>query len=313
MEKGQKKVLVIGAGDIGRRVIVRLKRRATATAITSRRANRPILKRLGAHAVLADLDRPATLKRLPTDWNTLIHCAPPPTHGTGDSRTANLLRVLRANPGQRPPQRSPKRPRMVARSIVYLSTSGVYGDHGGALVSESAPLKARNPRAIRRVDAERRLTRAAKRHQWRLAILRVPGIYASDRLPIERLKAGTPAILAAEDSYTNHIHAADLAGIVIAALDHAARRPRPRTRIYNACDDSDMKMGDYFDRVAAAFGLAPPPRLPRAQVATAVSPMLYSFMRESRRLDNTRLKRELRYGFEFPTVDAGLAAMRMRA
>ena len=153
--------------------------------------------------------------------------------------------------------------------------------------------------------------RAARRGAFRLVILRVPGIYAADRLPLERLKAGTPALLPADDVYTNHIHAADLAAIALAAIRRMRRRVRPLVRIYHASDDSDLMMGDYFDLVADAFGLLRPPRLPRAEVAARVPPMLLSFMSESRRLDNSRMKRELRARLQFATVAAGVAAAKL--
>ena len=168
--------------------------------------------------------------------------------------------------------------------------------------------KPHNARARRRVDAERALLRAARQGAFRLIILRVPGIYAPDRLPIARLKAGTPALLPAEDVYTNHIHAADLASIALAAIRRMRRRLRPQVRVYHASDDSALKMGDYFDLVADAFKLPRPPRLPRAQLEAIVSPMLRSFMSESRRLDNTRMKRELRVKLQFATVFEGVAA-----
>jgi len=295
------KVLLLGAGDIGRRIIASITPQFAVTAVTSQRANRSSLKRLGAKAVSANLDRPHSLSRLPSDWQILIHCAPPPARGTRDSRTRNLLRSVAL--------RGLERSKILTRVIIYLSTSGVYGDCGGAVVSEARALRPANPRAQRRVDAERRLARHAKRRGMHLIILRVPGIYAADRLPLERLQAGTPAIIAAEDSYTNHVHAADLAALTVRAMRHALRRRPALSRAYNANDDSDIRMGDYFDLVAQAFGLPAPPRLPRAAIANAVSPMLFSFMRESRRLDNRRQKRELRLRFQFPTVADGVSAI----
>jgi nucleoside-diphosphate-sugar epimerase len=160
----------------------------------------------------------------------------------------------------------------------------------------------RNPRARRRVDAERVLRAWALAGGGQVAILRAPGIYAADRLPLERLQRGTPALAAADDVYTNHIHADDLARLCALALFRA----RPG-RVYNASDDSRLKMGDYFDVVADAFGLARPPRLPRAELAAAVSPMLLSFMSESRLLDNRRLGAELRVRLVHPRVEAFVA------
>lgn len=305
MKTDSRKVLLLGAGDIGRRVIACITPKFAVTAVTSHPANRSPLKRLGATPVNADLDRRRSLSKLPSDWRILIHCAPPPARGAHDSRTRNLLRSVALQ--------CPGRAKILTRVMVYLSTSGVYGDCGGALVSEARPPRPANPRARRRVDAERQLAKVAKRRGMHLIILRVPGIYAADRLPLERIKAGTPAIVAAEDSYTNHVHAADLAALTVRAMRHALRRRPPQLRAYNANDDSDMKMGAYFDLVAQAFGLPAPPRLPRAAIAGAVSPMLLSFMRESRRLDNARQKRELRLRFQFPTVADGLADMRRLA
>jgi len=302
MDRKFRKTLLLGAGDIGQRILAAHAPRGTVTAVTSTPANRPRLRQLGAKVTLANLDKPGTLARLPGDWRWLVHCAPPPASGRLDSRTRSLLRQLAKQ--QRLP--SAGKHEILSRVVVYLSTSGVYGDCGGARVTERRAPAPDNLRAKRRVDAERTLTRAARHGLFRLVILRVPGIYASDRLPLERLRKGTPAIIAAEDSYTNHIHADDLAAIAVRALRHVTVRARHRSRVYNCNDDSDMKMGDYFDLVARAFDLLPPPRLPRADIARAVSPMLMSFMRESRRLDNTRLKRELGVKFQFPTVAEGV-------
>ena len=289
---------MVGAGDIGRRVLANLKRRDRAVAATSTAAKRPALKRLGARAVLADLDKPGTLKRLPRDWDVLVHAAPPQSYLTRDQRTRNLLAATDCGASN-------------GRCVVYLSTSGVYGDCAGDHITETQVPKPHNARARRRLDAERALVRAARRGAFRLIILRVPGIYAHDRLPIARLKAGTPALLPAEDVYTNHIHAADLASIALAAIRRMRRRLRPQVRVYHASDDSALKMGDYFDLVADAFKLPRPPRLPRAQLEAMVSPMLRSFMSESRQLDNARMKRELRVKLQFATVFEGVAAAKV--
>ena len=302
----RKKVLLVGAGDIGSRIIAGLGAGSEVVATTSSRSGRARLRRLGARPVLANLDKPGTLRRLPRDCETLFHCAPPPGSGRRDTRTRNLLRNLGLAAGTAPDTR----PRSLARSIVYLGTTGVYGDCDGELVSEARAPAPSNARAWRRVDAERSLTRAARRSGVRLTILRVPGIYSESRLPVDRVRAGTPAIVHREDSYTNHIHAADLAAIARAAARRMARRARPLVRVYNACDNSELKMGEWFDMVARAFALPPPPRLPREAVRARVSPMLYSFMRESRRLSNARMKRELRVRLQFPTVAEGLEAAR---
>ena len=188
-------------------------------------------------------------------------------------------------------------------SLVYGSTSGVYGDCGGDRVAETRPLAPRTPRAMRRVDAER-LVRHLGRAGVRTSILRIPGIYAPDReggTPRERLRKGTPVLAAADDVYTNHIHSDDLARACIAAL----WRGRPQ-RVFNVNDDTALKMGDYFDLAADLYGLPRPPRVQRDAAQATLPLVLLSFMSESRRLDNSRMKRELRLRLRYPQVLDGL-------
>ncbi|MCC6070038.1 SDR family oxidoreductase [Massilia sp. GCM10020059] len=280
-------LLVVGCGDVGMRLLPLVRQRFRVFALTSNPARCAELRRAGAVPIVGDLDRPETLKRLRGLAQYVVHMAPPQSEGVLDRRTRRLAAVLPA--GGR---------------VVYVSTSGVYGDCAGALVTETRPVAPRNARAQRRVDGERVLRDWARRSGADLAILRVPGIYAADRLPLKRLQQGTPALLPADDVFTNHIHADDLAQVAALALFRA----RPG-RVYHAVDDSRLKMGDYFDTVADAFCLPRPPRLPRAELQAQVSPMLLSFMSESRRLDNRRLRQELGVRLRHPDVAEAVAAM----
>lgn len=281
---GKPRLLVVGCGDVGMRLLPLLSARFRVYAVTSQAARHAELRAAGAVPLTADLDRPATLARLARLARFVVHLAPPPSDGTSDSRTRNLAAIL--------PE---------GTTLVYVSTTGVYGNCGGASFDETRPVRPANPRAVRRVDAERTLRRWARQTGSRLAILRVPGIYAQDRLPLERLHKGTPALAQADDVYTNHIHADDLARLIVLALFRAAP-----SRIYHAVDDSDMRMGEYFDAVADAHGLPRPPRLPREQLREVVSPMMLSFMSESRRLQNHRIREELGMRLRYPTVAAAL-------
>jgi nucleoside-diphosphate-sugar epimerase len=213
----------------------------------------------------------------------VIHLAPPQNQGNRDYRTRNLLRILAQGSH-------------VVRRLIYISTTGVYGDHQGERVTEATPVSPQSDRAQRRVDAERVLRLWGPANGVSVTILRVPGIYAFDRLPIERLQSQTPALRPEEDAYSNHIHSEDLARLVCAAVYHG----KPQ-RIINACDGGETKMGDYFDEVADAFGLDRPPRMPAEELQKIVSPMLWSFMRESRRVSNNRLK-ELKTPLRYPSV-----------
>jgi len=187
--------------------------------------------------------------------------------------------------------------------LIYISTTGVYGDCGGAAVSEVRPCRPQTERARRRVDAETRLRRFGVRNGVKVSVLRAPGIYAGDRLPLARLQRGEPVLCADEDVHTNHIHAEDLARLACLALFRGRAG-----RVYNAVDDTCMKMGEYFDFAADVFGLPRPPRLPRSELAARLSPMALSFMSESRRLNNERVRRDLRARLKYPTVREGFAA-----
>jgi nucleoside-diphosphate-sugar epimerase len=251
----------------------------------------------GATPLLGDLDRPGSLKRLAGIADVVLHFAPPPNPPAGgpdasrDSRTRYLLAAL-------------SKEKSLPQRLIYISTTGVYGDCAGARIDETRPLRPASARAQRRVDAERQLRRWGRRNGVAVSILRAPGIYAHDRLPLERLRNGTPALAAANDVFTNHIHADDLARAAVAALRHGLPN-----RVINACDDSDLRMGDYFDRVADAFALPHPPRLSRQDAKAALSPLQLSFMSESRRIGNRRLKEELRLRLRYPSVEDTLAAI----
>jgi nucleoside-diphosphate-sugar epimerase len=290
-------VLIVGCGDVGTRVARDLGPRVRLLALTSTPARLPALRARGILPLAGNLDDPASLRRLAALATRVVHLAPPPGEGHAmwwtDPRTRTLLRVLR--------RRTPP------RSLVYGSTSGVYGDCGGEWVSETRAVAPHTPRAQRRVDAER-LVRHLGRSGVRASILRIPGIYAPDReggTPRGRLLKGTPVLDKADDVYTNHIHADDLARACIAAL----WRGKPQ-RVVNVNDDSAVKMGDYFDLAADLYGLPRPPRVPRDTAQATLPLMLLSFMSESRRMDNTRLKRELRLRLQYPQVFDGLVQKR---
>ena len=285
-----RRLLIVGCGDVGLRLLPLLCGRFRLFALSRSPQRHALLRSLGVTPLAGDLDRPDSLARLAGLSHDIVHFAPPPGAGEHDMRTANLIRALR-------------KARSIPQRLVYISTSGVYGDCSGALVGEHAPLRPQTDRARRRLDAERRLRAYGLGSGVAVVILRVPGIYAADRLPLERLRAGTPALAEGDDAYTNHVHAEDLARIVQAALARGRRQ-----RAYNACDGHWIKTGAYFDLVAERFGLPRPPRVSREEAERRLPESSMSFLRESRRLDNRRLLRELRLRLHYPSVTAGVAA-----
>jgi nucleoside-diphosphate-sugar epimerase len=281
------RLLIIGCGDIARRALPELRSRYRVTALV--RSREPALAASGIELVEGDLDRPESLVPLAGRAERVAHLAPPPGDGSVDARTRNLIAAL-----------APRgRGAMLPQRFLYLSTSGVYGDCAGEWVDEGRPPRPGTDRARRRLAAERAIGDWGERNEVEVVILRVPGIYAPDRLPLDRLIRGTPALAAEEDVYTNHVHADDLAAIVVAALQTGRG-------IYNASDDDPMKMGEFFDLVADRAGLARPPRVSRDEAERRVPKELFSFMSESRRLVNKRMKEELGVRLRYPTVADGV-------
>jgi nucleoside-diphosphate-sugar epimerase len=296
----RERVLIVGCGEVGLRAARELGaaqgRRARVIALTSSPRRAADLRRAGLTPLVGNLDEPASLRRLAGLASRVLHLAPPPSQDMADwrmdTRTRALVRVLA--------QRTPP------LSLVYGSTTGVYGDRGGAWTSESQPVRPHTPRAARRVDAEDRVRWLGRALSVRASILRIPGIYANDRVggtPRERLLRGTPVLRPEDDVYTNHVHADDLARACALALWRGRAQ-----RVVHAVDDSELKMGDYFDLAADVYGLPRPPRVARDVAHDQLPLMLLSFMGESRRLRNERLKHELRLRLRYPTVAQGLRA-----
>ena len=277
------RILLIGCGDVALRAAALLRGRVRLYGLVRRSDEIAKLRVRGIVPIVGDLDRLDTLDRLRTAPFAVVHCAPPPSDGRDDPRTQRLVAAL-------------ARARIIPQRFVYLSTSGVYGDCAGSRVAETRPLRAQTPRARRRVAAEDRLREWAARSGVALTILRVPGIYAETRLPLDRIRQRTPVLADADDVFTNHIHADDLARVIVAALFRGCPN-----RAYNASDDSELKMAGWFDLVADTFKLDRPPRVGWDEAEARIAPLLLSFMSESRRLSNARMKRELRVTLKYPT------------
>ena len=286
----RQRVLIVGCGDVGIRVARNLVGRCRVLALTSSAARLTELRSEGVVPLLGNLDRTRTLYRLAGLATRVVYLAPPPSEGWSDPRLSALLRALRK--------------RAVPTQFVYGSTSGVYGDCAGAWVDEVRAVQASTPRARRRVDAEAQLRFFGRSAGTRAQILRIPGIYAPDReggTPRDRLQRGTPVLRTEDDVYTNHIHSDDLARACVAAV----WKGKPQ-RVYNVSDDSELKMGDYFDLAADLYQLPRPPRVARNSAQEQLPVMLLSFMSESRRLINQRMKQELGLRLRYPTVVEGL-------
>jgi nucleoside-diphosphate-sugar epimerase len=278
-------VLIAGCGDVGRRVAAQyLDRGIAVTGLVSSPASANLLTADGIMPRQVDLDA-AMYTPFDIEDGGLFYFAPPPATGDSDPRLERFLDALNGRP----------------RKLVYISTSGVYGDCGGAWIDETAPVNPRTPRARRRAAAEQAVREWSARSGAVACILRVPGIYGPGRLPVERLRRGLPILRAEDSPYTNRIHADDLATAAIAAME----RGEPGA-VYNISDGNPTTMGDYFNRVADLLGLPRPPEVPLTEARTSLTAEMMSFLEESKRLITTCMREELGVTPRYPDLDHGL-------
>jgi len=269
--------------------LVLLHQGVPVTGVVRSGASREGLEKAGIPAVMADLDRLVDIPRLPLAGVDLFYFIPPPRDGEQDPRVASLIQSFER-------QGHPRR-------VVYLSTTGVYGDCGGAWVDERRPVAPRVPRALRRWDAEQRFRRWRELSGGELVILRVAGIYGPGKLPLERLRKGVPMVRVSEAPYSNRIHIDDLQQVCVVAM--ACGRDGA---VYNVSDGHPSTMIDYFDRIADLAGLPRPPQIPLAEAEGRLSPGMLSYMRESRRLDNRLMREQLGVALKYPDLEHGLPA-----
>jgi nucleoside-diphosphate-sugar epimerase len=287
---GAASVLIVGCGDVGQRVGgLHLARGDRVVGLVRAQKSAERLQAAGIQPLLADLDAPDSLGRLCTANALLYYFAPPPETGTTDPRLRALPKLMQGN--------------ALPAKLIYISTSGVYGDCQGAWVDESTPPRPQTDRAKRRLDAENALREWSEYTGVPMVILRVGGIYGPGRLPVDRVRSGRPVIREEEAGYTNRIHADDLAQVCMAALDRG-----PAGAIYNVSDGQPGTMTQYFNAVADLYRLPRPPVIPREQAQRQLSASLLSFLNESRRMDNAKMLRELGVTLRYPDLQSGLAA-----
>ena len=286
---------IIGCGDIGQRTAkLWMAQHGTVSALTRFAERSQPLTHLGITLVKGDLDDAASLVHLPLQNTLLFYFAPPPSTGATDPRLRTVLAAITA-------ENQPIK-------IVYISTSGVYGDCQGAWVTEDTPAHPRSERGARRLDAEVALQDWQRGTGVPVVILRVPGIYGPGRLPIERIKQGLPVIREEEAPYSNRIHADDLARICIAAARYGDSSET--AQIYNVSDGHPTSMTDYFNKAADLLGLPRPPAVSMAEAQMLLTPGMLSFIEESRRIDNRKMREKLGVDLLYPTLASGLPTCR---
>lgn len=283
-------VLIIGCGDIGRRVAALvLADGAKVTALVRAAEKGELLHQLGIGTVPGNLDDPENLGALPTRGATVFYFAPPPGGGITDPRVRAFCATV--TPGNEP------------HKVVYISTTGVYGDCGGAVVTEETPVNAQTARARRRLDAETVFSAWGKERNVPVVILRVTGIYGPGRLPVRHIAEGQPVLRPEEAPLTNRIHADDLARVCIAAAERGEAGD-----IFNVSDGQAGTMTDYFNAVADAAGIPRPRQVTMTEARQVMSPLMLSYVTESRQMDNRKMIEKLGIRLLYPDLASGLKA-----
>ncbi|WP_139558684.1 SDR family oxidoreductase [Methylotetracoccus oryzae] len=282
--------MIVGCGYVGRRVAA-LEHAQGNTVICLSRTEHTCngLRNLGYRVVAADLDVPASIDIQGSSPDILYYFAPPPNSGTTDPRLGAFLERIAS-------QRAPER-------LVYISTSGVYGNCDGNWVDESHPANPQSDRAVRRWSAEQNVQAWCAERGVRAVILRVPGIYGPGRLPVDRLRQGLPVVRREQSPFSNRIHVDDLAAICVAA-GHVPSA----CDVYNVSDGQPTTMTDYFLKAADALDLPHPPEISMAEARERFSPAMLSFLEESRRLDNRKMLVELGIQLRYGELERGLTA-----
>lgn len=281
-------VVIAGCGDIGVRV-ARLER-AGGLPVRGIARSEPSIRKMrecGVVPVTVDLDSPASLHQLTMKGSLVYYFAPPPGAGITDPRMENFVSILG-------PSNLPLR-------VILISTTGVYGDCAGAWVTEDRPPHPQADRARRRLAAETSLRRWSEKNRVPIVIMRVPGIYGRGLLPEKRLRAGEPVLREDESPFSNRIHADDLAQACFIAGHH----DNPGI-VYNVSDGHPTTMTDFFNRVADLLGIPRPPAITREEARRQMGDGMLSYLAESKRIDNRRLREDLGVKLMYPDLAAGL-------
>ena len=291
-DKPFKHIVIVGCGDIGKRVAKIWKNggKSVFGAVRSEE-NLNSLRQQHIHAISVDLDNAESLGEFGgklTHACLLYYFAPPPATGVEDTRMGHFLESL-------DPQNLPNQ-------IIYISTSGVYGDQQGQSITEETLANPQVDRAKRRYHAEQLLLEYGVEHtSLAITILRVGGIYGPGRLPLQRLKDQIPMLHEELSPQTNRIHADDLAQVCVAAATEKAAG-----EIYNVSDGTDSNMTEYFNTIADFCDLPRPPLVDWNEAEKTISKGMLSYLKESRRMDNSKMLNDLEIELKYPTLKDGL-------
>lgn len=282
-------LLIAGCGYVGQRLAARVRDRFEIAALVRSNEKAATLERAGLKTVVIDLDRVRAGASIPErlDQEAIVYLAPPPTTGESDLRLDRFLQLAIVPP----------------KTFVYMSTTGVYGDAAGGFVDESTPVMPRTDRARRRVSAEEMTRVWCHERRVRRVVLRVPGVYGPERLPLDRLRKSEAVVRPEDAGISNRIHVDDLVTACVAAIENKEARG-----VYNVTDGTSISSTAFIDLVAQLAGLPKPPRVSMEEAQLTFSPERLSFLNESRRVGNDRMLKHLGVKLRYADPEAGIRA-----
>jgi len=280
--------IIIGCGDLGKRIAKQLINRHEAVLATSHQeSSQKILHNFGIQTISADLDTANSLSNINFQHANVYYLLPPPSDGISDTRMSNFITTISHN--------------LAPRRIVYISTTGVYGDAQGEWITEKQPANPQTNRGKRRLDAEQQLISFCAQSSCEYNILRVSGIYCLNKLPLERLKAGVKALDLTIAPSSNRIHAKDLTTICLHTM-----RGNSCNQIFNAADGKPSSITDYFIKVANTFNLPQPQQISWQDAQTEVSSAMLSYLAESKKISIEKIKETFNFEPQYPDLETGL-------
>jgi nucleoside-diphosphate-sugar epimerase len=286
---------IFGCGDIGRRIAKALidespsdyKISGCVHSIQSQQQ----AASLGVRCNIVDLDKlgsDVSIDITACRGAELYYTVAPQKQGLNDQRSDSLIKHF---------MEADIRP----SKVVVISTTGVYGDCDGDWVCELSSTEPKTERGRRRLDLERQWLAWGESQGVAIVVLRVPGIYAFDRLPRKRLEQKTPVVRASECGFSNRVHADDLARMCLLAM-----RKATAGEVYNATDGTPGKISEYLQAAAQALGYPSLPEISMSQAEQQLSEGMLSYLSESRKISSQKIVNQLGYQMLYPDFKQGL-------
>ncbi len=285
-----KRIFIAGCGYIGGRVAQLLREEgAEVTCVVRSGEHGDQLRSEGFSTLICAFDDPGNIPDLDVGGSVIFYFVPPPGGGIMDSRARNFCAALAAS--------------AAPAKIIYMSATSVYGDVGNAVVTELSPTVPTTAMGKRRLDAEAAFLEYGAERGVPVIILRVAGIYGPGRLPLMQISQGQPLLREEESGPSNRIHCDDLVQVCLAAAEKGEGED-----VFNVSDGHPSSMTTYFNACADALGFPRQPQVSLEEARRVMSPLMFSYVSETREVDNARMLERLGIKLRYPTLSDGVNA-----